>query len=381
MLDHNEHLFIFISIIYAYLVSKMLLEISEICVANSTLGFTFRQGCEALLQLACWGVIFLFACQTWWSLWGDKRKANKKFKYFILLISLPTLFMIAVELLKQQSDAALLGYEIGVDREGLSLFSDGLHRFLFMMCFILAYIVFMQYLINGRGVQKCNGVLPIPAQLVYRVAPAAVLFVLAMLNSMVNSPGAFEDSINCLVLVVTIASSYMIIRFTEAFKDFGNSVMDENEFIERCLKSANEPHRKSLPVAMIIVDSTIERLVKEWAVIESISRRDWIVQPMYNARNYIFVPHIESKGQVDEIVKRTGECVAKGSRIGASIHKFSFIKDVEAKESDSKKQLKAFLKEAISKYEETCKISRKRTLISHEPLHFPYVESFYSFDN
>ncbi|WP_432459239.1 hypothetical protein [Agarivorans sp. QJM3NY_25] len=366
-LNHNEHLFIFLSIMYAYLVSIILKEITVIIVETSFLNSTPFQRYELILVLSCWCITFLFSVQTWWSLWFDKKKANKSFNHFILLNSLPALFLLAVAFLNKQTDVWLESYNLGPDSSSDgSTFLKGLHNYLWVMGYILLHIVLMKYKLNENIDSKLK-------YLHQRALPGFLLIVLGTIEFYLDSNGKnyslLSGYLGAATLLACGVGGYLVFVFTNRYKNLMNREIDEDEFVEKCLPLANDSHRNKSKVAILIVKSSKRFVSADCAEIKRISRKDQPTHILPGYFIYHFIRKADNAHQIKGIMSRVDSSIKHTSILGITTHQFVFYDLGPEKDLDCEKQMLQFLKEARELFD------RKLNLEAKNESDFPYIEN------
>ena len=100
--DANDHLFIFLSLIYAFVITYSIDNIVEFCNSLSLRSLNDLQRILNNTIALLWNMLALFlSIESWWTVWSDKEFISKRFKNFLFLICYPILLSIVTGLIRR----------------------------------------------------------------------------------------------------------------------------------------------------------------------------------------------------------------------------------------------------------------------------------------
>lgn len=233
----EDHLFIFLSLLYALTIHFTIENISHVVHSTYVLDNPFWPNS---IMIFGWNIsIIVLAAESWWGAWADKRQFSKDFKRFLILISYPILLSVAS---KSLSHLTVIKLE--------SEFQHNAYVFFLLTTIIL--FIFLSYL---RWYIDKN-----TDHIHFRIFFLLLCGLLAYV-SFVNAPPTNisdpEATLKIIILSILfqICGLFALFSFVKIKRNnlFNKYKLEQFEFIDKILGMANLAYRHGTPFSFFVV--------------------------------------------------------------------------------------------------------------------------------
>ena len=323
------HNFVFLSVIYACILSKLLN-----LWAISFKHFEMTNNCFFTLF---WSIIvFIYIFETWWGMWRDDQKFKPTFFNLTVLLIHPYLTYFVIQCL-------LPSETIGKDSK--IIFFENASWFFAVSVVTLTYLVCMKRIVQATGFGNRSNR--------FRYSAIAFFFLLAIISFF--NRGFFFIGFNYLGFVICATLLY---RFIKSFQ--GHSFIlrkkSKDEFIKDITWLAKLPHRLSAKQDFHIGFALVEKNDPTENDLEKLNEKLRGYDLITAGRDdviYIFLPFIKSKKDFQTIGDKITE-VFGPIKIKFGSGKFHLVetKNRKKKEQDFTNQLSSIINDSSDGYKD-----------------------------
>lgn len=282
----DDHLFIFLSLVYAFTVNTLLSNISMVARESYVQEGVYWPNSIMILG---WNFLMVaLATQSWWGVWADKRHFSRDFKNFVVLLSYPALLCIVAESLS--SLHVVLPNQEFLHKEYLFFLGA-------LMTLFISLIGIRCWLDTTWDYFRLR---------VLCVVIVASLTVITYSNAIISSSAAHDSTFKLIILslLVQVFGFSKLFDYTKKKRNnlFSKSELERDEFLKKVSSMASLPYRYGTPFSFLIVK--IRGEVNE----ESKTMYDYMINTIVKkTRGYhlcsnladhiaIFIPYIHTNG-------------------------------------------------------------------------------------